>query len=223
MWFKSEKDRLGISSNRPEVFYPEAIYIPSLPHMPTQGNYKKGFPEGLVVHYTAGDQRQGGESAVKQAIDSGYAYFFIDGSGHVYQQFDLSRHGYHAGVSQCPVTKRNYVSRYYLGVEIACGGRLTNDGKTWFGKRVPPSETRTADYTYGVSGVYQIFTWQQERSLLELCVWLCLKGINPELILGHYEVSPNRKEDPSASLSVPMPLWREKVKEAYALEKNKKC
>jgi N-acetyl-anhydromuramyl-L-alanine amidase AmpD len=213
MVFNREKDRLDISTNKPEIFYPEAKYIPSLPNMPTNGNYRVNFPEGIIIHYTAGDQMQSGESAVKQAIDHGYAYFFIDGGGHVFQQFCLSRWGYHAGFSKCPVTGRSSVSKLYVGIEVACAGRLTDEGKSWFGKRIAPVDIRKADPSYTVSGCYQTFTHMQEKSLLELCVWLCNKGVNPDLILGHYEVAPSRKDDPGPSLSVPMPKWRLKVKQ----------
>lgn len=212
--FNRDKPRADLSSNRPKIFYPEAQYIPHLPRMSSIGKYKKGFPEGIVVHYTAGDINQSGQSAVEHALFSGYLYFFIDKGGYVYQQFDLSEWGYHAGMSQCPVTKRTSVSKLYVGIEIASGGILS-DNKTWFGKRVSPINIREADPSYLVSGRFEKFTEVQERSLVDLCVWLCSKGVNPDLIFGHNEVAPKRKIDPGASLSMPMSLFREHIKQEF--------
>lgn len=212
--FNRDKPRDNLSKFKPDNFYPEAQYIPHLPKLNSVGKYKKGFPEGIVIHYTGGDINQSGQSAVEQALFHGYLYFFIDKGGYVYQQFDLSEWGYHAGVSQCPVTKRTSVSKLYVGIEVACGGLITNN-KTWFGKRVSPINIREADPSYLVSGQFEKFTEIQERSLTELCVWLCSKGVNPDLIFGHNEVAPMRKIDPGASLSMCMMNFREHVKKEF--------
>jgi len=219
MFFKKELVRPNKEISKPKLFYPEAQFIPHLPHMPTMGEYKKKFPEGVVIHYTAGDIGQSGESAVKQAIENGYSYFFIDRWGYVYQQFDLHRWGYHAGISQCPITKRTSVSRHYVGIEIACSG-LLSDSKTWFGKRVAPVNVRKADHRYLVSGEFEKFENVQERALIELCLWLCQKGANPDYIFGHQEVSPGRKSDPGASLSMPMKDFRETIKKDFEVWKS---
>lgn len=183
-----------------QVKYPMAITFDELPLMPKNGTYKNKFPEGIIVHFTAGWQNQKGIDAVKSAIKNGHRYFFIDEKGQVFQQFCLSGHGSHAGVSKCPVTKRTSVSQYYVGIEIACGGKLEN-GKTWFGKEVKDARNG-----------YEKYTEAQELSLKKLCTWLCENGANPDLILGHDEVAPDRKNDPGQSLSVSMKEFRELIK-----------
>lgn len=190
----------------PFNMYPDAIFLDKFPKMKTINDYKMHHPEGAIIHYTAGRQEQSGEAAIQHAIEQGYCYFFINQAGMVYQQFDLDRYGQHAGLSKCPVTGRTNVSKYYVGIEIACAGYLEN-GKTWYGEKVPSARKRAND-----KGEFQIYTVAQEKALLELCTWLCLGGSNPEYFFGHDEVT-NRKLDPGASLSMTMNDFRIKLKE----------
>lgn len=201
--------------------YPMAITHPVVPLMVRGGAYKNGFPEGIIVHFTAGWQNQKGIDAVKYANKNGHRYFFIDEEGNVHQQFCLTGWGSHAGESKCPVTKRSGVSQYYVGIEVACGGRLEDadkDGQvddTYFKTNVPADQIRTGKINgkwQTSSGSYEKFTDAQELSLKKLCTWLCQNGANPDLILGHDEISPDRKNDPGLSLSVKMDDFRNIIK-----------
>ena len=118
--------------------YPLAKTIESMPLMHEAGKYAKGFPEGIIVHFTAGWQNSKAADTISYANQNGYRFFFIDEEGQVWQQFCLSGWGSHAGKSKCPVTGRESVSRYYVGIEVACAGKLEDkdgDGDrddTWF-------------------------------------------------------------------------------------------
>ena len=194
--------------------YPQAFTLKG-PLMKAQGKYQHGFPEGIIVHFTAGHQNQSPNDAIAHALQHGYRYFFIDEKGHVFQQFDLANWGYHAGESICPVTKRAYVSKYYVGIEVACGGKLTN-GKTWFGKA--PNKVNKGSINnkwQKSSGEFEAYTEAQEKALIDLCAWLCKEGASPDLIFGHEEVSAGRKDDPGLSLSMSMDEFREKIKIKY--------
>lgn len=188
------------------IQYPNSIFLKDLPKLKTNGIYKTDFPEGAIIHYTAGRQNQSGMMAIQHAIDSNFCYFFINESGMVYQQFDLNRWGAHAGLSKCPVTQRSNVSKYYVGIEVACAG-LLNKGKTWYNLKVPEHKIRIHD-----EKEYEMFTPEQEDSLFDLCVWLCLGGSNPDLFFGHNEVT-NRKIDPVGSLSMSTEEFRIRLKE----------
>jgi len=190
----------------PFGLYPNAIFLKDLPRLKTFGNYKLDFPEGAIVHYTAGRQDQSGIMAIQHALENNYCYFFINESGMVYQQFNINRWGSHAGLSKCPVTCRSNVSKYYVGIEIACAG-LLNKGKTWYNLRVPDHKIRVID-----NKEYEAFTPEQEESLFDLSMWLCLNGANPNLFFGHNEVTP-RKIDPAGSLSISMEEFRIRLKE----------
>jgi len=197
-----------------KIKYPLAKHFPELPLMARGGTYKNKFPEGVIVHFTAGWQSQKPKDAINFANKNGHRYFFLDQSGTVYQQFDLSGYGPHAGESLCPVTKRSSVAKYYVGIEIACGGKLTN-GKTWYGKEVLLENQRKGiinNKWQKSSGVYEKFTPEQEDSLIELCIWLCKTGCDPDLIFSHEEVSPGRKDDVGLALSITMDEFRDRVK-----------
>lgn len=218
--FKIFKDRSNLSDNAPQMFLDICEFIPDLPKLKTKGEYPKGVPEGIVIHYTAGNQNQSAESALKFAYDQGYTYFFIDAKGIIYQQFDLNRWGNHAGESICPVTGIKNLSKYCVGIEVACSGKLDKreDGYyTWFGKKIPSIETRffKGSETQRLQGYYQIFKEPQENALFTLCKTLCkIFNIDPSLIYGHDEISIGRKNDPAGSLSMTMPEWRNKIRNA---------
>jgi len=216
------KTSSGNSSSGIKVKYPLAIVLEDQPLMVRGGSYKNNFPEGAIIHFTAGWQNQKGIDAIKFANKMGHRYFFIDEKGQVYQQFCLTGYGSHAGTSKCPVTGRTTVSQYYVGIEVACGGRLEDadkDGQvddTYFKTNVPPEKTRTGSisnkWQKSNYGSYEKFTNEQEIALKKLCTWLCENGSNPDLIFGHDEVAPNRKNDPGLSLSVSMDDFRKIIK-----------
>lgn len=204
-----------------EKIYPSAIVFKDQPLMSRGGTYKNKFPEGIIIHFTAGWRNQKPLDAVKFANKNGHRYFLIAEKGEVIQQFDLSGYGPHAGVSKCPVTKRSTVAQYYVGIEVMCGGRLEDadkDGQvddTYFKTNVPQDQMRTGKINgkwQKSLGTYEIFTPEQEKSLVDLCVWLCKSGANPDLIFGHDEVAPSRKNDPGLSLSMSMDNFRELIK-----------
>lgn len=220
-----KKIRKAINNMKKEdkikIKYPEAITYEDLPLMARGGTYKKGFPEGVIVHFTAGWRNQKGRDAVNFANKNGHRYFLILEDGTVVQQFCLSGYGAHAGVSKCPVTKRTTVSQYYVGIEVCCGGRLEDadkDGQvddTYFKLNVPADQMRSGKINgkwQKSSGTFEIFTPAQELALKKLCTWLCENGVNPDLIFGHDEIAPERKNDPSLSLSMTMDEFRNIIK-----------
>lgn len=204
----------GPSQGNPyKVFYPHAVFDPKQKSMVKRGTYKDGIPEGAIVHFTAGWQNSTGTGMIRDANTNGYLYLFIDEKGQVWQQFSLDSWGNHAGSSTCPVTKRTNVSRFYVGIEIAAGGRVdSNTRKTWFGKKV-----NNARYFAGnklqTAGWYEPYTEAQEKSLIELLKWLVDQGMNSNYIFGHDEVSPGRKNDPGGALSMGMDKLRETIRE----------
>ena len=202
--------------------YPQAKFVEGLPMMHEAGKYPKGFPEGIIVHFTAGWQNAKAKDMISYANSMGYLFFFIDEAGQVWQQFCLSGWGSHAGQSKCPVTGRESVSRYYVGIEVACAGKLSDmdgDGDrddTWFKQmNIPHQNIRKgviSNKWQKANGEYQKFTEAQEMSLKKLCTWLCENGCNPDLIFSHEEVAPNRKNDVGLSLSVSMDEFRKIIK-----------
>lgn len=181
--------------------------------MAVKGKYRKGYPEGAVVHFTAGSSAEG---SFQHGLKQGFCFFVIHEDGTVWQSFPLDSWGYHAGESFHPKLGKG-VSKYLVGIEVSCAGGLTKnqDGsfESWFGKKIPASQVRSFPKKKGniLAGHYASFTTEQEKSLKALLSWL--KNNNPEvfsydLVVGHDEVSPNRKNDPGGALSVTMEEFR---------------
>lgn len=185
----------------------------------TRGSYKMGYPKGAVVHFTAG-RRNGLKNGINVQRHTGMCYFLIDEEGAVSQNFPLDEWGYHAGKSSWSGLPGS-VSDELVGIEVMCGGRLKKEGsqwQTWYGEVIPASGRRTVTAKENmIAGTYQKFTQAQEDALAALLLWLHRNNpgvFSLDLVLGHDEVSPGRKNDPGGSLSTTMPDLRKKLKGA---------
>ena len=215
--------------------YPQASQDVS-GQMKVQGRYAAGYPSGAIVHFTAGGRDA--VATVEGGIRNGYCFFVIGPDGHVYQNFELECWGSHAGKSTHQKLG-NSVSRFLVGIEICCAGKVRQmDGecfRPWFNdpdhyrrccepipRGVPDpardlaaAEVRHVERFHNrEAGWYHCFTAEQELALTDLLLWL--KENNPavfqfEFVLGHDEVSPGRKNDPGGSLSVTMPMLRQRL------------
>jgi N-acetyl-anhydromuramyl-L-alanine amidase AmpD len=187
--------------------------------MPTRGTYQNSYPVGAVVHFTAGRSLKGDSDAlntIRNGIANGYCYFCISSDGTIFQSFPLNKWGYHCGKSEWPGLGSS-LSNKLVGIEICNAGKLDANGKSWFGETYPESQTRVVGSEYGEAGKYHKYTDAQEKSLIELLIWLKLN--NPDVfkvenILGHHEISPRRKNDPCGSLSMTMPKLRELIEKS---------
>ncbi|HEV2556930.1 MAG TPA: glucosaminidase domain-containing protein [Bosea sp. (in: a-proteobacteria)] len=94
---------------------------------------RPGGLEGAIVHYDAGRTRptkgaDDPEKGAMQTLDWGatqkFAFATISRTGKIYlpANMDWLAWGYHAGESECPVTHRTSVSRFFVGFEINCPG-----------------------------------------------------------------------------------------------------
>lgn len=189
----------------PSLFVPWAV-VPER-KMATSFTYINGYPQGAIVHFTAGrdETEQEALDSYDWGCDNGYVFFMIGPTGKLYQGFPLSRGGAHAGSSSYPGLGNN-VSTKLVGIEIACAGQLDKWNTSWFRKQYPKEQVRNG---------FKKYTPEQEETLIKLLVWL--KKNNPNVfnidyILGHNEVSPGRKPDPGHSLSMSMDELRAKVK-----------
>lgn len=188
--------------------------------MKTKGTYKKGWPLGAVVHFTAG--HDGAEKVLFDGKRQGYAYWCIQRDGSLYCAHSAERWGYHAGESKWK-TLFGAVSDDLIGIEMNSAGKVTPQSngalKTWWGKSLSADECR---YSAGLEnqqkGWYHKYTPEQESTLIETLLWL--KKQNPLIfrfddVLGHDEVAFWRKNDPGAALSMTMPAFREFLKHEY--------
>lgn len=193
-----------------ELYYPKALRSPD---METRGTYPQGFPEGAIIHYTASASAT---PTLSWARQKKFCFFLIDKNGDIYQSFPLSHWGDHAGQSKCPVTHREWVHRYYVGIEMLnCGELKMEKGvlRSWFGRIINEADARVfvKKKNEVMPGIYEKFTKEQERSLDNLILWMYEQ--NPSVfklnqVFGHNEVSPGRKIDPGGAHSLTMPELR---------------
>jgi len=212
---KKEQDRPSLSQGGGKFLRcPLAIQDYRNIQMKSRGKYKNGYPQGAIVHFTAGSSA---ESSLEWGVKSGFLFFVIARDGRIFQNFDLNTHGYHAGKSYWPHLGSS-VSSKLVGIEMAAAGRLEKHSDGWysyFGKKIEHIRTVSQKrYTQETTGTYEAFQTAQEQSLLNLLIWL--KRNNPEVfncdyILGHDEVSPGRKNDPGGALSMGMPNLRKQI------------
>lgn len=235
-WIKNFVDKLksaksGQGKDRPnpeemgsvQLWYPSAEILDV--KMPTRGKYPKKYPEGAIIHFTAGWDTEESKAIneVKRGKENGYCFFVIGPTGKVYQSFPLSDWGYHAGKSHWPSLGSD-VSKRLVGIEICNPGKLRPqpDGtfKSWFGQVIKEGEIRHIkglnSKFYQEEGFYKKYTDAQEKALVDLLVWLYINNplvFHIENILGHCDVSPGRKNDPGGALSMPIESFQGFIKE----------
>lgn len=201
--------------NEGKVWIPWALDAPS---GAKRGKYAFGYPEGLVVHFTAG-HRNGLAAGNELMRNTGMLYLLIDKDGNTAQSDPLNYHGYHAGVSSHN-TVTGYVSDEFHGVEIQSGGKLETNAKgqfvTWFKSVIRKDQVTAVRKTYRnmTVGYYHKYTARQVVALRRLCVWLYLN--NPKIfsidrVVGHDEVAPGRKPDPGGSIPAEKGRGREAI------------
>lgn len=175
----------------------------------THGHYKTstGSAKGLVVHYTvSGRTEKNARGVVNYLARKGLGCMVMDENGiiHVPENFDFQRDvAWHAGKSSWKGISG--LNRHLMGMEICCWGR---------GSKVGPFRESKGEANIE-EGKYQTYTEAQEKALENFVLWQ--KDINPEFsvdwLVGHDEISPGRKFDPGACLSVTMPALRDLLKD----------
>jgi hypothetical protein len=216
----SESDPEGEPPERPSMGTPGQKrpwikWASDIGKITTQGLYPKGFPEGAVVHHTAGRTLAGDHKAL---TDGPYPCLIIDRDGTLYQPMPLNRWGYHSGTHH---------HRTHVGIEICGAGLLTktNEGfRSWFGQLYTPAEVRTVSGSrIPIPGHYHKFTSAQEATLIQLLLYL--KNEAPDIfsfdrVIGHDEAMDSvgkykAKNDPGGSLSMTMPELRARLKREF--------
>tara|TARA_B100001059_G_scaffold233845_1_gene274860 strand:+ start:739 stop:1491 length:753 start_codon:yes stop_codon:yes gene_type:complete len=138
----------------------------------------------IIIHYTGMKTES---SAIKRLQDSKYkvsSHFYIKNNGSILVLVPELYEAWHAGVSNWKSYK--LVNKYSIGIEI------TNPG-----------------HQYG----YKNFSSKQIFALKKLLKYLMKKyRISKKCILGHSDVSPNRKKDPGEKFP-----WKKLAKNGLCL------
>lgn len=189
-----------------------------------RGSYPKKYPEGAVIHYTAGKYKTllDAENTAKWMAKEGYGAFVIAGTGEIIQSVPLDSWCYHAGESYHETVGKG-VSSKLVGIEVCCAGKVTKkDDKyfSWWGSEIPADEVVWSSHAE-TPGFYHKFTDAQEASLKELLMWL--KSNNPNIfsfdkVFGHDELAipKGRKQDPGGSIRIPVKVYRKALQVDYS-------
>jgi hypothetical protein len=181
-----------------------------------QGNYRKGFPEGAIVHFTAGrdDPR-----ATAQYLSDKFPCLVMGRKGEIVQMFPLSKWGYHSGTPE---------HEYCVGIEICASGRVekvSNGFKTWYDLILPADRVRWVDDNANIqAGYYDKYSEEQEAALIKLLLWMKAQAptiFDFDKVYGHDTVCDmhgqhGRKNDPGGALSMTIPELQKLLKKKYA-------
>jgi N-acetyl-anhydromuramyl-L-alanine amidase AmpD len=208
--------------------YPKAI---EGRRMVTQGKYRYGYPEGVVVHYTSGWDRNFDDAinTFNWGVSEGLCFDIIAPGGEIITGAPLDEFGSHAGLSKWNGLPGDRVSKFLRGIEVASGGMLNSNLETDFKRKYTEDQVRRLNVTtpeWGQAGIYSKFTEKQEAALTEYILWLYHNSpfrngervFKLDLVVAHHEVSGLaglgywRKPDCGGCLSMPMDKYRQYLK-----------
>jgi len=133
----------------------------------------------IIIHYTFGDQANSLETLTQTDVSSHYLLTDSE-KPFFYELVDESRQANHAGLSSWKIY--NQLNAASIGIEIVNLGFIdTSEGRAWY----PYPQAQT------------------DQLILLLKKLVSRYNINPENILGHNEIAPQRKQDPG-----PMFPWK---------------
>ena len=180
-------------------------------HHPSPNQSSLITPRFLLMHYTAGRTLDGAVAWMSSEESKVSAHLVIGREGEIVQLVAFNRRAWHAGPSRWGHLEG--MNLYAIGIELVNAGKLHSrrDG-AWFdaqGEVVPDEEVRVARHRHegGTAGWHR-YTEPQFEAAVRVGRLLC-STYRLSDILGHDDVSPNRKTDPGPAF--PMAIFREWV------------
>ncbi|WP_224995736.1 N-acetylmuramoyl-L-alanine amidase [Cesiribacter sp. SM1] len=173
--------------------------------------FAQGFPDSIVIHYTAGRSAQSAAEYLARPDIQASAHLVIGRDGTVYQLAPFNIITWHAGESN--YGGRKTWNQYAIGIELDNAGPLEKIGyatyMAWFGGKYPDDEVLHAVHRNESRPRYwHVFTEKQ----IEVCQQVCetlIAAYSINKILGHEEISFGRKIDPGPAF--PLDMFRERL------------
>lgn len=155
-------------------------------------------PRFLVMHYTAGGSAAGAVSWLTSPTSKASAHLVIGRDGEVTQLIPFNRVAWHADPSSWQGLSG--LNQHSIGIELDNAGKLQKDEQgnwhAWFNRVYPPEEVIVAKHKHQDQPAgWHTFTEKQLERAFEIALLLA-KKYNLQSILGHEDVSPERKQDP---------------------------
>lgn len=162
-------------------------------------NYSNGMsPIYLMMHYTAGINLSGAVSWFQNPDAQASAHLVIDRDGSIVQMVAFNRRAWHAGKSKWGNLEG--MNQYSIGIELVNGGKLQKNlaGQwvNWSKNIIPAVEvTVTKHKNETAEAGWHEYPSAQIEAATKVCA-LLHKTYNFTDVLGHEDVSPDRKVDP---------------------------
>ncbi len=191
-----KKNRLRIKDHilLPQTENPRISYKITPNH---SGEFKNNLPDIIILHYTAGSSLQSSADWLCNPESKASAHVIIGKSGNIIQLAPFNFITWHAGKSKWK--DRTNLNNYSIGIELDNAGQLEKreDGYyTWFNKKIDKKNVKLAKHKFDEEiQPWDKYTKIQLEVLEELCKLLS-KTYNIKQILGHDDISPDRKRDP---------------------------
>ena len=147
-------------------------------------NFRQRF---IIVHYTVSDRERSIELLTNRDVSSHYLITDRENEP-IYYLVDESKRAWHAGLSSWG--NFSNLNDNSIGIEIVNKGFILKDGEMEF---------------------YQYPPWQIHKTAVLLLDLIKRYDIEPQNILGHSDIAPQRKQDPG-----PLFPWKE-LSENYGI------
>ena len=182
-----------------------------IPFVATRNKGENIEPKYLIMHYTASPSAQSAINWFNNPRSRASAHVVISRTGEVTQMVPFNQKAWHAGHSEW----NNLVgmNNYAIGIELENAGKLIpypgNRWRSWFGSLYNEEDVLVATHKYEEEPAgWHLFTPEQLEAAVEVALTV-VTHYNLEEVLGHDDVSPNRKVDPGPAF--PMNSFRSKV------------
>jgi len=175
------------------------------------GNFKEGFPDTVIIHYTAGANAESSAKTLSNPSVKASAHLIIGRGGKIIQLANFKTITWHAGRSS--YKGRNGFNQYAIGIEFDNAGAVDKreDGcyYSWFNKKYSEEEVVKAIHQNESKPRYwHAYSEIQIKLAFKICR-LLKDTYNIKSILGHEEISPGRKIDPGPAF--PLDRLREHI------------
>ena len=163
----------------------------------------KRYPKDIkfiIFHYTGMKKETNAINRLTNQKSKVSSHYFIKNNGEILTLVPVSYIAWHAGISSWK--NYNYLNRYSIGIEIS------NSGHNY---------------------KYKKFNYKQIKSIVKLSKFLIKKyKIKSNFILGHSDISPDRKKDPGEKFpwhylsKKKIGIWHNLEKKILVKNRNKK-
>lgn len=161
-------------------------------------HFKTNLPDTIIIHYTAGRNARESINSLCNPSHKASAHLVIGRDNTVTQLVDFNTVAWHAGASS--YGERSGFNQYAIGIEIDNCGYLIKQGDdflSWFGGVYTSADAfegrhRNPNVKYN----YWLRYTEWQIAIVEEICSLLIAEYGIKTILGHEEISPNRKIDP---------------------------